>query len=264
MEKWFMGLMGLALSTAVTAGSGHQPDPFEKSVLMIGASLNNGDTPIDGVLGGIKVGLGSYHDLGTTLAHALILTEGRGYVVNEAEAGATTFARADRGWSSYLEQFDRAKQRVGYYLTGQANAEYVYIGISNDCLHSGNAEVDLIQPAPCTADEIDATVARLVEVGQAVIDDGMTPVYPQYPAFESIDLIAMGQASGFVWTIDQGSYDYLAESYVSAVSELPGVVITNPWRGMSTIDGIHPDADSARKGGMRVALDLIRDAARRR
>ncbi|WP_459868247.1 hypothetical protein [Endothiovibrio diazotrophicus] len=230
---------------------------------MVGASLDNGNTPINGVLGGIKVGFGSYQDLGTTLAHALILTKGRGYVVNEAEAGATTFARADRGWSSYLEQYDRAKQRVYDFTIGELNAQYVYIGISNDCLHSGNAEVDLIQAAPCTVAEIDATVARLVEVGQAAIDDGLTPVYPKYPAFESLDLVAMGQANGFIWTIDQGSYEYLSASYLSAVSGLSDVVITDPWRGESTIDGIHPDADSARKGGMRVALDLIRDAARR-
>lgn len=264
MKKWFLGLMGLMVSTTATADNGHEPDPFDKSVLMIGASLNNGNTPIDGVLGGIKVGFGSYHDLGTTLAHALTLAEGRGYVVNEAEAGATTFARADRGWSSYLEQLDRAKRRVHNFITGELNAEYVYIGIANDCLHSGNAVVDLIQPAPCTTAEIDDTVARLVEVGEAVIDDGMTPVYPRYPAFESLDLVAMGEANGFVWTIDQGGYDYLTERYLEAVSELSRAVITDPWKRMTTIDGIHPDAESARKAGKRVALELARDAARHR
>ena len=63
-------------------------------LLVIGASYGEGKTPFNNglaPLGGISVGFGSYLSVGQALTRAPQLP---GYVINEAQGGATTFARS--------------------------------------------------------------------------------------------------------------------------------------------------------------------------
>ncbi len=64
------------------------------AILVIGASFENAVTPfndkLEAPLGGISVNAGSYLSLGNALARTPLLD---GFIINEAQAGATTFDR---------------------------------------------------------------------------------------------------------------------------------------------------------------------------
>ena len=77
-----------SLNASASSGSAEQP------ILVIGASFANGSTPfndnLEAPLGGIAVGFGSYLSLGDALIRNSTVS---GFVINEAQAGATTFDR---------------------------------------------------------------------------------------------------------------------------------------------------------------------------
>jgi len=144
MKKFCGLLLSLAVSAVSTTAVAEEP------ILVIGASFANGAMPfndnLDAPLGGISIGLGSYLSLGNALVRESSLS---GHVINEAQAGATTFDRQtcnpdctpDVIWQGYDKQFTKALARVTLRDPGTGditvlNSKYVVITLSNDCLHS--------------------------------------------------------------------------------------------------------------------------------
>ncbi|RLT91032.1 MULTISPECIES: SGNH/GDSL hydrolase family protein [unclassified Ketobacter] len=236
----------------------------EKPLILIGASYANGNTPLQqdlqGPLFGISVGAGDYVDLGIALSRF------GAKVSNEGQAGATTFSRitcnpvcGTATWDSYSTQLQRALRRVTIFdANGPAgyNADYVIISLSNDCLHSDSFGMDQALTSPCSLAEQNASVDRLIAVGQEVLNLGMTPVYAKFTSADNLDLPLFAQLSGLTWVMTNEQYDSFGELYAFRISEeLPGAILVNAWEHFAHRgDGIHPDDATT----MRAAYHFLR------
>lgn len=236
----------------------------EKPLILIGASYANGNTPLQqdlqGPLFGISVGAGDYVDLGIALSRF------GAKVSNEGQAGATTFSRitcnpvcGTATWDSYSTQLQRALRRVTIFdANGPAgyNADYVIISLSNDCLHSDSFGMDQALTSPCSLAKQNASVDRLIAVGQEVLNLGMTPVYAKFTSADNLDLPLFAQLSGLTWVMTNEQYDSFGELYAFRISEeLPGAILVNAWEHFAHRgDGIHPDDATT----MRAAYHFLR------
>lgn len=269
LTKKTLSALGLSAGLMWTAGV-QAEQSASPALLVVGASMANGDLPLQddmqGVWGGLNVGLGSYLDLGKALIKDARLP---GYVINEGVAGASTLAHRDCSlsggtvcsdvkWISFDQQFDRALRRVtNFAQPGTYNADYVVITHGNDCMHSNNYDVPEVQTTPCTAQEMNEYVDRLIALGQRALDVGITPIYTAYPPSEALDF---ERPRPFYWFIDQSSWDTLGDLHAMRIqSELSGAVyLNNVWDGfVHNGDGLHPDDKTARKAAEEIAQYII-------
>jgi hypothetical protein len=232
--------------------------PSQLPLLVIGASYSEGKPPFNnGIapLGGSEVGFGQYLSLGAALTRNEELS---GYVVNEAQAGATTFARqqcppgaatcSQAGWDSYQTQFQKALARVALPpALNQYNARYVVITAPNDCLHSGAIGVPQAEAQFCTYAQMYAVVDRLVALGNLALSKGIMPVYDIYPAYERLDLNLFRSQYHVAWVIGAQDYNTLRDLAKSRIrTELPGALMLDIWKDFNHIgDGLHPASKTA-------------------
>ncbi len=262
--KWIRKLVLLAGMAVVSqpAQAGHDCDSDPEvtpPLLVVGASYANAKSPIDpatgtGPLLGFAVNFGNYIDLGSALLQNRKL--GRA-VINEAQAGATTFDRP--GWVGYHRQFSHALSRVTGLdpATGELffNFDYALIEISNDCLHSDADVVPQEQSLPCTLEGMDATIDRVIATAQEIQAMGGTPVLNLYPPYDAMDLPLTGETFGLLWVIDESSYRTLADRYASRVAaELPDAIVVDAWAGnfMHLGDGIHPNGRTMKQAAKHI------------
>ncbi len=244
----------------------------ESALLVIGASYANGNMPFndqgEAPLDGISIGYGGYLSLGQALVREPLLS---GLVVNEAQAGATTFSRTacnpqcqmGVGWLGYDEQFTRALARVSVVdpVTGEVtlNARYLLVTFANDCLHADAFGVPQSATQPCSLAEVDAFIDRLIAVGQRALALGITPVYGVMPRWEDMDLPLSGELFGISWMVDEASYDVLRARHRARLqAELPGALVLDYWSDFNHGgDGIHPDRRSVLRAARRIAVALL-------
>jgi hypothetical protein len=270
-KKW----AGLALvavcAQAVHGATGSSSPPSQAPLLVIGASYSEGKTPFNnGVapLGGISVGFGSYMSLGLALTRSDLLS---GHVVNEAQAGGGTFARAycapgaptcgPAGWDSYSTQLSKALARVAVPPTfSQYNAKYVVVTIANDCLHADAFGIPQSLAQPCTPAQLNQVVDRLVAVGQQAISQGVTPIFDVYPRYERLDLPLFRTLFGLAWVIDAHDYGVLRQLAQTRLrAELPGAVVMDIWKDFVHLgDGLHPNTETTLRAARTIALELRR------
>jgi hypothetical protein len=250
--------------------------PSQLPLLVIGASYSEGKTPFNnGIapLGGISVGLGSYLSLGHALTGSELLP---GFLINEAQAGAGTFARpfcapgaatcGPAGWESYQTQLEKALARVAVPPTFAAyNAKYVVITMPNDCLHADAFGVPQSQSQPCTPAQMSASVDRMIAIGNFALSKGITPVYDVYPRYANLNLPLFRSLFGLAWVIGEHDYNMLRDlSRTRLQAELPAAIVLDIWAGFTHGgDGIHPDTTTTKNAARTIAHELIRrDAAK--
>ncbi|WP_428239550.1 SGNH/GDSL hydrolase family protein [Gynuella sp.] len=247
------------------------PYPDHKPILVIGGSLGNGVTPFnDGLtspLLGASVGQGSYLSVGDALIRSPLYN---GYVINQAEAGGTTFARpscryafygnacGEGMFNSYSTQLQRAIARVSSLSDGVINADFVVITPPNDCLHSDAQGVPELQAVYCTEADWEALADRLIAVGQEALAIGLKPVYLTYPEESGVDLELFASSSGLIWAISSADYIRMRETVHSRIAhDLPAALISNGWGDFHHIgDGIHPDVRSSRLAARQILVDI--------
>jgi hypothetical protein len=252
----------------------------QPAILVIGASFSDGRTPInDNMLspsGGGSVNFGSYLALGA----ALIRTRTRslpGFVINEAQAGATTFDRLSCnpvfgciGWQGYDKQFDKALARVTVRNPLNLaevlcyNAKYVVLTIANDCLHSGAFMIPQEETQPCALDELNAYLDRLIAIGERALELGITPIYDKYPAYSEMNLPLTQQVYGMNWILDKEGYNALRDLHRARIAaELPDALVVDMWRKFTPIsDGLHPNSKTSMRAASRIGTAInkrIRD-----
>lgn len=267
-----LGAFALLCASAASAA------PVDTPILVIGASYENGKTPCVlnkiNVIGCLSVGFGRY----LSLSQALSLNALNGAIVlNEAIGGATTFDRpgyiiptekqAEIGWEEdgFDKQLQRAILAATNPRTGTVTAEYVVIGVANDCLHSNAFETAPSESAPCTLAELNAVVGRYVAIGRQAAAAGLTPVYTGYPPLadrgdtSGVDWALARPANGFLFTIDAASYGQLVSIYNSRIpAEVPGAILANAWNRFEHIgDGLHPTFDTAQRAALRVMVSIV-------
>lgn len=244
----------------------------EPAILVIGASFSDGRSPInDNMLspsGGGAVNFGSYFALGAALTR---IHHFSGFVINEAQAGATTFDRlscnpgldcSPIGWQGYDKQFDKTLARVAVrnpFNPAEVlcyNAQYVVLTLANDCLHSGAFGLPQNETQLCTQNELNAYVDRLIAVGQRALTLGITPIYDKYPAYSELNLPLTQQLYKMYWVLDEEGYNELRDLHNSRIAaELPDALIVDMWRKFIPIrDGLHPNS----KSSMRAARRIVR------
>ncbi len=254
-------LSTLMIATSAVAAT----DDVNKPLLVIGASYADGRTPFNDALiaplGGVSVGLGSYVSLGNALIRNPRLP---GYVINEAQAGATTFDRLGcnpgpsctfGSWLGYDKQLTKAVARVTVPGTTTILAKYVVITIGNDCLHSDAFGIPQNQALRCTYSDMRAYVDRLIAVGRRATNMGLTPIYDIYPEYSSLDLPFAAQAFGLTWIIDSSSYNMLRDLHRTRIQAmLPNAVMLNMWADFENIgDGLHPNDKTTKKAAEVIA-----------
>ncbi len=270
LKKW----IGLALAAAAVQPVLATPPAPKKSslpLLVIGASYAEGKTPFNGALaplGGISVGFGSYLSIGQALTRQPQLT---GFVINEGQGGATTFARAycplgastcgPAAWDSYETQLQRALARVATPPTFTSyNAKYVVVLTPNDCLHADAFGVPQSTTQPCSLGQLNQVVDRLVAVGNQARAAGLTPIFDVMPPYRKLNLPLFGAQSGLAWVIGEADYNALRLlSQLRLRTEVPGAIVLDIWKDFQHGgDGIHPTPDTARKAAQRIAQELLR------
>jgi len=245
--------------------------PSQYPLLVIGASYSEAKTPFsNGVapLGGIAVGLGSYLSLGNALVRDTRLP---GHVINEAQAGATTFDRpfcapgaatcGPAGWDSYQTQLERAIARVAIPPSFTAlNAKYVLIGKPNDCLHADAFGIPQSESQPCTEAEMNASIDRLIAVGEYAISRGLTPIYDVAPRYGDLDLPLFKTMFGLAWVASEGNYNQYRTLHRNRIrDELPGALMLDMWKDfVHGGDGIHPNDDTNRAAARIIAKTLLK------
>lgn len=266
-KQWLgLVLVSSALHPAVAAER-----PSQAPLLVIGASYAEGKTPFNnGIapLGGVSVGSGSYLSLGQALTRNILLP---GYVINEAQGGAATFAHpacapgasvcGPAGWDSYQTQLDHALARVALPPTfSQYNARYVVIVTPNDCLHSDASGIPQALAQPCTPAELNQVVDRLVAVGQSARARGLTPIFDVPPRYKQLDLNLFRTLYGLNWVISQHDYNTLRDlSRTRLQAEVSGAVVLDIWKDfVHQGDGIHPTPNTTRKAALVIAAELVR------
>lgn len=240
----------------------------EPAILVIGASFANGDVPfndqLQAPLGGISVGLGSYLSLGQALTRNPSLP---GYVINEAQAGATTFDRdgcaptctPGLGWQGYDKQLTKALARVSLpdAVTGTTlvNAKYLVISLGNDCLHSDAFGIPESQTAPCTRRQVDEYIDRLIDVGRQAEQAGLVPIYEKMPAWNRIDLVSAQQIYRLQWMVGEADYNFMRDRLWSRLrKEMPNALVLDYWAGYETIDDhFHPSPKATKRAAQRIA-----------
>ena len=256
-----LGSSQLALAGPHHHGNHGAPQNTEETpetlpLLIVGASFANGKAPFDGDLSspllGLSVATGQYISLGDALIRNQTHS---GYVVNEAQASATTFARescrtalygggcSTAQTDSYQTQVLRASSRVYSLADGTYNADYVIVTAPNDCLHSDAFGLPESDAQQCDEEDMQDVADRMVEVGQLVLGLGMTPIFAPYPDVSNIDLELFRQSSLLEWTISPTDYQMLNNIVMTTIaSDLPEALIIDYWAEYAHLgDGIHPD-----------------------
>ena len=265
MQKINQILLGFALSLLFSFQT-MAAQPTEPAIIVIGASASSGDLPLNdqgqGVIGGLSMGLGSFLSLG----HALIKDPRLpGYVINEAQAGATTFTRAHCPiggpctpdlWRGYNEQLDRALARVGVPGLPTYNAKFVVITLANDCFHSNAFGIPQEDATPCTYAQYNEYIDRLIALGQRVLDLGMTPIFDNVIPAGRINL---NPRPTQLWLLGPEDYTELNNLRIQRVrAELPGAAVLDIWDDhYGNIDGIHPDNKTARRAAAVIAQFIL-------
>jgi hypothetical protein len=261
-----LALSCLSFSPAIPSFASPVPSITDQPILVIGASYADGRPPFDDSLqapmGGMAVNFGSYLSEGDALVRQGVM------VVNEAQAGATTFDRdfclanfcLDMGWQGYSTQLSKALARVAIRNPANPNellgynARYVYFSLANDCIHSGAAGVAQAQSAPCSQQEVDEMVDRIVDVAEDAMDAGLVPVFSRYPAYDDINLAIIASVSGLTWYANESQWNAIADTFEDRIAdELPGAIMVDAWHNMEVLpDGLHPTPRSANKAAKRI------------
>ena len=263
--SWVAVAVAMQVAHAQTA-----PQPSSLPLLVIGASYAEAKTPFNNglaPLGGIAVGFGSYLSMGEALTRQPDLP---GYVINEGQAGATTFARqycppgaptcGPAAWDGYLTQLQHALARVATPPNfNQYNAKYVVILTPNDCLHSDASGIPQAQAQPCTGAQMNQVADRLIEVGNFALSKGITPIFDIYPKYEKLDLNLFRSLFGLNWVINQADYNSLRHlTRMRIKAELPTAIQLDIWKDFVHVgDGIHPTLETARKAAKVIAKELL-------
>lgn len=273
LKNWMgLALTALALQPAMATQPAAPASPPASALplLVVGASYAEGKTPFNnGIapLGGISVGFGSYLSVGQALTRVHTLP---GYVINEAQAGATTFARSycapgastcgPATWDSYATQLQKALARVAQPPNFNTyNAKYVVILTANDCLHADAFGIPQASSQPCTLAQMNQVADRLIAVGNQARAAGLTPVYDVMAKYKQLDLPLFRSLYGLAWVIGEADYNTLRQVTSSRIrSEVPGAVVIDIWKDFTHIgDGIHPNPDTARKAAHIIAKELL-------
>ena len=272
-----LALTALTLAAPNVADAAPLPEPTDAPILVIGASYAEGKLPLDdmmqGPFGGSSVGFGSYMDLGDALSR-----QGK-FVVNEAQAGATATDRSmcldafcvPLGWLGYAGQLAKALARVAIpdpadptQVLGY-NAQYVYFGLVNDCMHSGAAGVPQLESEPCDEAEIEAFLDEVIDAAADATALGLVPVFPEYPDYGDIDLSIQAAATGLTWYASEEEWNLLAQMWQERIAQdLPDAVVVDAWANMDTLaDGLHPTPLSAKRAAKRIinAITAYEDGA---
>lgn len=270
---WKKLFAGMALSSLVLGSTpsvaGDKIDKSDYPLLVIGASTAQGVTPYNnGIapLNGIAVNFGSFLSLGQALTRNHKLP---GFVINEAQAGATTFPRlacaagasscGPAGWDSYQTQLDRALSRVALPPNfTQYNAKFVVITMPNDCLHSDAFGYPQNQNQPCSLPQMNGVVDRLLSVGQSALNKGVTPIFALSPRYESLDLPLFQAKFNLYWVISEQNYKTLRNLIKQRLeSELPQAVVLDVWKDYTHIgDGLHPNPATTQKAANIIAKKI--------
>ncbi|MEW6707742.1 MAG: SGNH/GDSL hydrolase family protein [Pseudomonadota bacterium] len=261
-----LAAMALCLPTARA-----KDRPSRLPLLVIGASYSEGKTPFNnGVapLGGMSVGLGSYLALGQALTRSELLP---GHVINEAQGGSGTFARpycapgaascGPAGWESYQTQLEKALARVAVPPAfASHNARYLVVTMPNDCLHADAFGIAQSLSQPCTPAQMNASVDRMVALGQSALARGITPIFDVHPRYRQLNLPLFRDLSGLAWVIGEADYNTLRELMRTRLkAELPQAIVLDMWKELEHIgDGIHPDAATVKRAARAIAQELIR------
>lgn len=265
-------LTALTLMAGTSTGEARRFDVQQQPILLIGASFLNGTTPfndqLEAPIGGFAVNFGSYLSLGDAL-----ISIGK-FVVNEAQAGGTTFDSQfcelefclPGRWQGYSKQLQKATARVAIpnpadptQIVGY-NASYVVISFANDCLHSGAFGVPQQQATPCTATEVNAYIDRVIAVAHAAQALGLTPIFPLYPPYATLDLPLLQQIAGFVFIANEQQYNHLALTWAQRLTdEVPGAILVDAYKQFEHIgDGIHPTPETSIRAALRIVLAIRR------
>ncbi len=243
--------------------------------------------------GGLNFGV--YQSLATALQNRLlvqgqVINEAIGGATTFPRGGYPTILpdgtvpgeafRTPVGWEQhgFNQQYVRAFTQVFNPFTTPptVNARYIVIGVPNDCLHANAFDV---APAGTVPDEcslvnpatgktgLEEMVDRLIALGQAAIASGITPIYTGYPPYvtgaatDGINLGVSQALFGFAWVISEVEYNSMVADYDTRIPATLGaqnVIMSNIWATdfENLGDGLHPDFETARRGGIRVVLKI--------
>lgn len=249
---------------SLTTHSQAQTKSEEAPLLIIGASFANANMPyysdLQAPLNGIAINSGRYLSLGNALIRERRLS---GHVINEGQAGATTFDRltcfpgpecVGPGWEGYEKQFSKALSRVTSF-SGEVAAEYIVIIRGNDCNHPDAFGIPMAQTSECTLEQMESYIDTFVSVANRALAAGITPIFSKAPTYEAIDWETVRGRFNWPWIISKDNYEIFSDLRLSRLrAEVPNAIFLDVWQGFEPMaDGLHPNRKTMQRAAKRIA-----------
>lgn len=237
----------------------------EKPIILIGASFINGKTRVDdtghSLYNGFAVSSGSYFSLGNALIRENLLN---GLVINEANVGSTTFSRyscshhecSENGIIlGYERQLTIALMRVFVPNKDIYNADYLIIGLPNDCIHSDSFGIPQIKTKQCTVIDMQRSISSIINISKKARQLGLDVIIPIPPLYNDLDLSIVKYNLNMLWVINEYNYNKYRSLYIKEINDnVPGDVLLNIWKDFNHIgDGIHPDRKTVLQASKHIA-----------
>ena len=219
--------------------------PMNPVIGLLGASYVNATPPINSPLGGMAYIGGSYLDLTTALTKLPDLDQYR--FLSDTQSGGFSYDVPGSGWKGYNSQFADMVARTNWF-DGVNRLKAVISVVVNDCLHS----------KPCTTDDIYAYTDRIKGVTTRAEVMGVPVIITDFPPYERLNMELARQIFGLTYVIGPDEYQELQSIYRQELRHLPGVTFIDPWEHISTIDGLHPDAESMKKAAKEIAKTITK------
>lgn len=245
MMKRTLLTVSCCLALAVSAHAEGVEWPMNPVVGLLGASYVNATPPINSPLGGMAYIGGSYLDLTTALNKLPDMDQYR--FLSDTQAGGFSYDVPGTDWKGYDSQFTDMVARTNWF-DGINRLKAVVTVVVNDCLHS----------IPCSTDDIYSYTDRLKGVATRAAAMGIPVIITDFPPYERLDMELAGKTFGLSYIISADEYQELQSIFRQELSHLPGVIFIDPWKHLSTIDGLHPDAASMKRAAKEIAKGIKR------
>ena len=240
MIKRTLLAVSCCLALSITAPAEGVEWPMNPVIGLLGASYVNATPPINSPLGGMAYIGGSYLDLTTALNKLAGMDHYR--FLSDFQAGGFSYDVPGTDWKGYDTQFTDLVARTNWF-DGSNRLKAVVTLVVNDCLHT----------TPCSVDDIHAYTDRLKGVAARAEAMGVPVIITDFPPYERLDMELAGQTFGLSYVIGADEYHELQRIYRQELRHLAGVTFIDPWKHLSTIDGLHPDAASMTRAAKEIA-----------
>lgn len=241
------------ITLIISIGAQAQVEFSTKPVVgLIGASYSTCQAPESWPLLGVGLAGCSYEGLDVKLLKSIWL---RGMTVQSAAlSGSFSYSVEFFGTPGYQEQLvklvKRAKWRDGIF-----RMKHLVIDLTNDCLHT----------FPCTEESYEAETLAIYQsiIGQAKYI-GLKVYVTAMPPYSALNLDLAAKEYTLANVIGEHDYNMYKRMHKRILGSIEGVIYLDPYKDITTFDGLHPDDKSMRRAANIIAKAIFKESKKKK